>query len=57
MELQQLNTTDLQKENEAKDAEIAELKEKTFVSLQIFFKFSSAYLHLLKTIFFVEIHE
>ena len=45
------------KENEAKDAEIAELKEKTFVSLQIFFKFSSAYLHLLKTIFFVEIHE
>lgn len=32
LELQQLNTTDLQKENEAKDAEISELKENTFVS-------------------------
>ena len=42
LELQQLNTTDLQKENEAKDAEISELKEKTFVSLQIFFSSSSA---------------
>ena len=42
LELQQLNTTDLQKENEAKDSEISELKEKTFVSLQIFFSSSSA---------------
>ena len=42
LELQQLNTTDLQKENEAKDAEISELKEKTFVSSQIFFSLSSA---------------
>ena len=32
LELQQLNTTDLQKENEAKDVEISELKENTFVS-------------------------
>ena len=42
LELQQLNTTDLQKENEAKDAEISELKEKTFVSLHNFFSSSSA---------------
>ena len=36
LELQQLNTTDLQKENEAKDAEISELRENTFVSLLVF---------------------
>ena len=42
LELQQLNTTDLQKENEAKDAEISELKEKTFVSSQFFFSLFSA---------------
>ena len=48
LELQQLNTTDLQKENEAKDAEISELKENTFVS-ENFSCFSSTELRVLKT--------